>query len=74
MRFLSRGMSSSGRSGRSGAPDDLAGAACGFDEGVAQAFERAAGGVGEGQSHAPIMSRRLCHSSVRHRYQLATVR
>ena len=54
--------------------DDFTGAARSFDEGIAQAFERAAGSVGEGQSHAPIMSWRLCHSSVRHRYQLATVR
>ena len=43
--------------------DDLARAAGGFDEGVAQAFERAVDGVGEGKSHAPIMSWRTCHSS-----------
>ena len=61
--------------------DDLAGAARGFDEGVAQAFERAAGGVGEGKSHARDYVMATCHSSGtcervqrRHRYQLATVR
>ena len=41
-----------GKIGAQRRADDLARAACGFDEGVAQALERAAGGVGEGKSHA----------------------
>ena len=40
-----------GKIGTQRRADDLARAACGLDEGVAQTFERAAGGVGEGKCH-----------------------